>query len=128
MTGPPGKVDWVDGKVTYAKGDTLDVEVEGSPDPVSTPVSKVKAMHPTSADGVEDMIMLSDLFEGSLLRNLRTRYNKDQIYVSSVSSPVVVVSVNSPATYLYKHPRRSPDPSSWPSTRTSPCPSTGPTW
>lgn len=35
-------------------------------------------------DGVEDMTCLSDLTEGSLLWNLKTRYENNQIYVSFI--------------------------------------------
>ena len=35
-----------------------------------------------SVGGIDDMICLSDLTEGSLLWNLKTRYERNQIYVS----------------------------------------------
>lgn len=38
-------------------------------------------MDVSSQKGVDDMTKLADLFEGSLLRNLRLRFKADQIYV-----------------------------------------------
>jgi len=40
-----------------------------------------KDMDQSSRNGVEDMITLSDLHEGSLLRNLKIRFQQDLIYV-----------------------------------------------
>ena len=45
--------------------------------------TKLKAMHPTSVEGVEDMILLGDLNEAGILRNLFIRYYDHLIYVST---------------------------------------------
>ena len=44
--------------------------------------TKLKQMHPTSINGVADMIMLGDLNESGILRNLYIRYYDNLIYVS----------------------------------------------
>ena len=44
-------------------------------------LSKVFTRSDMPAEGVDDMICLSDLSEGSLLWNLKIRYENNQIYV-----------------------------------------------
>ncbi|GAA54322.1 myosin VII [Clonorchis sinensis] len=45
--------------------------------------TELKPMHPSSVDGVDDMIALGELNECGILRNLHIRYKQNKIYVSN---------------------------------------------
>lgn len=61
------------GQILLVDDDKREHWVDGS--------TKLRHMHITSVDGVEDMISLGDLNESGILRNLFIRYMDHHIYV-----------------------------------------------
>ena len=70
-------------RVVAAEGRRIQVVDDDGEELWLTPERRMKAMHPTSVQGVEDMISLGDLHEAGILRNLLIRYNDNLIYVRS---------------------------------------------
>uniref|UniRef100_A0A8C5R427 Uncharacterized protein n=1 Tax=Leptobrachium leishanense TaxID=445787 RepID=A0A8C5R427_9ANUR len=60
----------------------------------------VLPMHQSSRDGVEDMALLSDLHEASIMLNLHMRYMKDQIY-TNIGSILASLNPYKPIAGLY---------------------------
>lgn len=80
-------------RVISAEGRRIQVRDDDGQEQWLTPERRIKAMHATSVQGVEDMIGLGDLHEAGILRNLLIRYNENLIYVSKEKSLRLAFSV-----------------------------------
>ncbi|KOC63304.1 Unconventional myosin-VIIb, partial [Habropoda laboriosa] len=78
-------------RVISAEGRRIQVKDDDNKEQWLTPERRIKAMHATSVQGVEDMISLGDLHEAGILRNLLIRYNENLIYTYTGS---ILVAVN----------------------------------
>jgi myosin-7 len=78
-------------KVVSAEGRKIQVKDDDGCEHWLTPERRIKAMHASSVQGVEDMISLGDLHEAGILRNLLIRYKENLIYTYTGS---ILVAVN----------------------------------
>uniref|UniRef100_A0A0P6DFS6 Unconventional myosin-X n=1 Tax=Daphnia magna TaxID=35525 RepID=A0A0P6DFS6_9CRUS len=78
-------------RVVSAEGKRIQVVDDDGKEQWLTPERRIKAMHPTSIQGVQDMISLGDLHEAGILRNLHIRYNENTIYTYTGS---ILVAAN----------------------------------
>ncbi|XP_006816618.1 unconventional myosin-VIIa-like, partial [Saccoglossus kowalevskii] len=95
-----GQMVWFDigigypipGEIVHSSGKSMQIRssVDGKIHKIRDS-SGVKVRHDAVEDGIDDMIQLRDLHEGSLLMNLKQRYEKSQIYTYTGS---ILVAVN----------------------------------
>ena len=71
-------------RVISAEGRRIQVKDDDGVEQWLTAERRIKAMHSSSVQGVEDMISLGDLHEAGILRNLLIRYNDNLIYVRTI--------------------------------------------
>lgn len=68
--------------ISTAQGHELKIIDDNNEEYTVTTDDILRPMHITSVSGVDDMIMLGELQEHSILRNLLIRYYNDLIYVN----------------------------------------------
>lgn len=86
-----GRDYMIAGKIDALKGKVVDVVCMEDGSLFSVPATNIKLMGHNSTLGVDDMIQLQDLHEGSLLFNLQIRYADAKIYTYTGS---ILVAVN----------------------------------
>uniref|UniRef100_A0AC35U950 Myosin motor domain-containing protein n=1 Tax=Rhabditophanes sp. KR3021 TaxID=114890 RepID=A0AC35U950_9BILA len=90
----------IGGRVISIEGGSINVLDDNGNEQSLSPERRIRLMHPSSVNGVDDMIQLGDLHDAGILRNLMMRYKEKVIYTYTGS---ILIAINPyKALPLYK--------------------------
>uniref|UniRef100_A0A0N4ZLT2 Myosin motor domain-containing protein n=1 Tax=Parastrongyloides trichosuri TaxID=131310 RepID=A0A0N4ZLT2_PARTI len=96
----------IGGRVMQVDSDGILVMDDTNTEKMLGPDTRIRLMHPSSVNGVEDMIQLGDLHDAGILRNLMIRYREKLIYTYTGSILVAVNPYKALPLYKAEHIRR----------------------
>ncbi|CEF69757.1 Unconventional myosin-X [Strongyloides ratti] len=93
-------------RVMQIDSDGIVVLDDTNTEQILEPERRIRLMHPSSVNGVEDMIQLGDLHDAGILRNLLIRYREKLIYTYTGSILIAVNPYKTLPLYKAEHIRR----------------------